>query len=310
MWHLKPSVFFWMYRLDSNHKSNQPIIMNAGHTHRESGPSVRKVDMIQTKKSCSEKTLVIIKTIETSLKKIIKTVFFFRLTKEKLVVKADVSCITESEWNMQLFRISTCFVIRLICCSLLLCFVDLANQIQISKKSHMFWSSECYNLFLHLVYHITGGCRPTVTYQVNTHLVPYSLTHHLHYLSFHESEKTLPDQLPHSANRTRPSSDTELFLASGFCIEGYIFFTSFDAHASFAMFASATKNFVKQVGDTGRLIPVPSLSEADRYQPLSLVTRKKKRHFWKKNKYASTPFSLKDILVGEKEITAGIVMNV
>ncbi|XP_065096412.1 pejvakin isoform X2 [Paramisgurnus dabryanus] len=72
------------------------------------------------------------------------------------------------------------------------------------------------------------------------------------------------------------------------------------------MFAAATKNFVKQVGDTGRLIPVPSLSEADRYQPLSLVTRKKRRHFWKKTKYASTPFSLKDILVGEKEITAGV----
>lgn len=71
------------------------------------------------------------------------------------------------------------------------------------------------------------------------------------------------------------------------------------------MFAAATKNFVKQVGDTGRLVPVPSLSEADRYQPLSLVTRKRKRHFWKKTKYASTPFSLKDILVGEKEITAG-----
>ncbi|KAG8004686.1 Pejvakin [Nibea albiflora] len=72
------------------------------------------------------------------------------------------------------------------------------------------------------------------------------------------------------------------------------------------MFAAATKNFVKQVGDTGRLIPVPSLSEADRYQPLSLVIKKRKRHFWKKNKYASTPFSLKDILVGEKEITAGV----
>ncbi|KAK6483180.1 pejvakin isoform X1 [Huso huso] len=72
------------------------------------------------------------------------------------------------------------------------------------------------------------------------------------------------------------------------------------------MFAAATKNFVKQVGDTGRLISVPSLSEADRYQPLSLVTKKKKSHFWKKTKYASTPFSLKDILVGEKEISAGV----
>lgn len=72
------------------------------------------------------------------------------------------------------------------------------------------------------------------------------------------------------------------------------------------MFAAATKNFVKQVGDTGRLIPVPSLSEADRYQPLSLVTKKRKRRLLKKKKYASTPFSLKDILVGEKEITAGM----
>ncbi|XP_026070517.1 pejvakin-like isoform X2 [Carassius auratus] len=72
------------------------------------------------------------------------------------------------------------------------------------------------------------------------------------------------------------------------------------------MFAAATKNFVKQVGDTGRLVHVSSLSEADRYQPLSLVTRKRRRHFWKKTKYATTPFSLKDILVGEKEITAGV----
>ncbi|XP_063068557.1 pejvakin [Engraulis encrasicolus] len=72
------------------------------------------------------------------------------------------------------------------------------------------------------------------------------------------------------------------------------------------MFAAATKNFVKQVGDTGRLIPVPSLSEADRYQPLSLVTRKRRRRFFRKNKYGSTPFSLKDILIGEKEITAGV----
>lgn len=86
-----------------------------------------------------------------------------------------------------------------------------------------------------------------------------------------------------------------------------VFCLCLNAFGVFKMFAAATKNFVKQIGDTGRLIPVPSLSEADRYQPLSLVTRKRKRHFWKKNKYASTPFSLKDILVGEKEITAGEV---
>ncbi|XP_059822746.1 pejvakin isoform X2 [Hypanus sabinus] len=72
------------------------------------------------------------------------------------------------------------------------------------------------------------------------------------------------------------------------------------------MFAAATKNFVKQVGDTGRLKPVPDLSEADRYQPLSLVTKRTKSFFWKKKKYSSTPFTLKDILVGDKEISAGI----
>lgn len=73
------------------------------------------------------------------------------------------------------------------------------------------------------------------------------------------------------------------------------------------MFTAATKNFVRQVGDTGRLIPVPSLSEADRYQPLSLVTRRRRRSFLKKRSFASTPFSLKDILVGQKEIQAGQV---
>lgn len=71
------------------------------------------------------------------------------------------------------------------------------------------------------------------------------------------------------------------------------------------MFAAATKNFVKQVGDGGRLVPVPSLSEADRYQPLSLVIKKRKCSLSKKSKFASTPFTLKDILQGEKEISAG-----
>ncbi|XP_029112536.1 pejvakin isoform X2 [Scleropages formosus] len=71
------------------------------------------------------------------------------------------------------------------------------------------------------------------------------------------------------------------------------------------MFAAATKNFVKQVGDTGRLVAVPSLSEADRYQPLSLVA-KRRRRLWRRSQFGSTPFSLKDILLGEKEITAGV----
>ncbi|KAM8933419.1 pejvakin isoform 2-T2 [Pelodytes ibericus] len=72
------------------------------------------------------------------------------------------------------------------------------------------------------------------------------------------------------------------------------------------MFAAATKNFVKQVGDGGRLIPVPSLSEADKYQPLSLVIKKKRWFFSRKAKFTSTPFTLKDILHGDKEISAGV----
>lgn len=71
------------------------------------------------------------------------------------------------------------------------------------------------------------------------------------------------------------------------------------------MFAAATKSFVKQVGDGGRLVPVRSLSEADKYQPLSLVIKKKNWFLSKRSKFTSTPFSLKDILQGEKEISAG-----
>ncbi|XP_006034600.1 pejvakin [Alligator mississippiensis] len=72
------------------------------------------------------------------------------------------------------------------------------------------------------------------------------------------------------------------------------------------MFAAATKNFVKQVDDGGRLIPVPSLSEADKYQPLSLVIKKRTCFLSKKSKFASTPFTLKDILQGEREISSGV----
>lgn len=75
------------------------------------------------------------------------------------------------------------------------------------------------------------------------------------------------------------------------------------------MFAAATKSFVKQVGDGGRLVPVRSLSEADKYQPLGLVLKKKNCFLSKKSKFVSTPFSLKDILQGEKEISAGKVLK-
>ncbi|XP_044237363.1 pejvakin isoform X1 [Ursus arctos] len=70
------------------------------------------------------------------------------------------------------------------------------------------------------------------------------------------------------------------------------------------MFAAATKSFVKQVGDGGRLVPVPSLSEADKYQPLSLVVKKKRCFLFPRYKFTSTPFTLKDILLGDREISA------
>uniref|UniRef100_A0A8D2B276 Pejvakin n=1 Tax=Sciurus vulgaris TaxID=55149 RepID=A0A8D2B276_SCIVU len=72
------------------------------------------------------------------------------------------------------------------------------------------------------------------------------------------------------------------------------------------MFAAATKSFVKQVGNGGRLVPVPSLSEADKYQPLSLVVKKKRCFLFPRYKFTSTPFTLKDILLGDREISAGI----
>ncbi|XP_012661631.2 pejvakin [Otolemur garnettii] len=65
-------------------------------------------------------------------------------------------------------------------------------------------------------------------------------------------------------------------------------------------------SFVKQVGDGGRLVPVPSLSEADKYQPLSLVVKKKRCFLFPRYKFTSTPFTLKDILLGDREISAGI----
>lgn len=78
-----------------------------------------------------------------------------------------------------------------------------------------------------------------------------------------------------------------------------------DVLVLFNMFAAATKSFVKQVGDGGRLVPVPSLSEADKYQPLSLVVKKKRCFLFPRYKFTSTPFTLKDVLLGDREISAG-----
>ena len=71
------------------------------------------------------------------------------------------------------------------------------------------------------------------------------------------------------------------------------------------MFAAATKSFVQQVGSDGHLVPVPSLSEADKFHPLGLVTKRRPACFWKKVKHSSTPFTLKDILLGPSDLKTG-----
>ncbi|KAM9404267.1 gasdermin-E-like isoform 2-T4 [Salvelinus alpinus] len=60
------------------------------------------------------------------------------------------------------------------------------------------------------------------------------------------------------------------------------------------MFASATENFVKNVGSDGNLIPVSSLNNCGKLNPLSLVL-KQSLFFWR-TKYTPTKFTLDDVL--------------
>ncbi|XP_038832590.1 gasdermin-E-like isoform X2 [Salvelinus namaycush] len=60
------------------------------------------------------------------------------------------------------------------------------------------------------------------------------------------------------------------------------------------MFASATENFVKNVDSDGNLIPVSSLNNCGKLNPLSLVL-KQSPFFWK-TKYTPTKFTLDDVL--------------
>ncbi|XP_055771014.1 gasdermin-E-like [Salvelinus fontinalis] len=60
------------------------------------------------------------------------------------------------------------------------------------------------------------------------------------------------------------------------------------------MFASATENFVKNVDSDGNLIPVSSLNNCGKLNPLSLVL--KQSYFFWKTKYTPTKFTLDDVL--------------
>ncbi|MGH0159449.1 UNVERIFIED_CONTAM: hypothetical protein FKN15_037407 [Acipenser sinensis] len=73
------------------------------------------------------------------------------------------------------------------------------------------------------------------------------------------------------------------------------------------MFAKATSNFVKQIDSDGELIPVARLNDSDKLQPLCLVIKRKRFWFWQKPKYISSPFTLSDVLTGDKPIKPVVV---
>ncbi|MBN3274510.1 GSDME protein, partial [Polyodon spathula] len=73
------------------------------------------------------------------------------------------------------------------------------------------------------------------------------------------------------------------------------------------MFAKATSSFVKQIDSDGELIPVARLNDSDKLQPLCLVIKRKRFWFWQKPKYISSPFTLSDVLTGDKPIKPVVV---
>ncbi|XP_054846734.1 gasdermin-E [Eublepharis macularius] len=73
------------------------------------------------------------------------------------------------------------------------------------------------------------------------------------------------------------------------------------------MFAKATKNFVREVDCGGDLIPVSRLNDLDKFQLLSLVTKKKKTWCWQKPKYHLLSVTLNDVLAEGSSIKPVIV---
>ncbi|XP_048367628.1 gasdermin-E [Sphaerodactylus townsendi] len=73
------------------------------------------------------------------------------------------------------------------------------------------------------------------------------------------------------------------------------------------MFAKATKNFVREVDCGGDLIPVSRLNDLDKFQLLSLVTKKKKTWCWQKPKYHLLSVTLNDVLAEGDRIKPVVV---
>nr|XP_056713573.1 gasdermin-E [Euleptes europaea] len=73
------------------------------------------------------------------------------------------------------------------------------------------------------------------------------------------------------------------------------------------MFAKATKNFVREVDCGGDLLPASQLNDLDKFQLLSLVTKKKKTWCWQKPKYHLLSVTLNDVLAEGNPIKPVVV---
>uniref|UniRef100_UPI00398F6016 gasdermin-A-like n=1 Tax=Pristiophorus japonicus TaxID=55135 RepID=UPI00398F6016 len=68
------------------------------------------------------------------------------------------------------------------------------------------------------------------------------------------------------------------------------------------MFKKAVLQLIKHLDSGGELIAATSLCDSEKFKPLHLVYRKTGGPFWRKPKYGSTDFELKQILVGEDNL--------
>lgn len=73
------------------------------------------------------------------------------------------------------------------------------------------------------------------------------------------------------------------------------------------MFAKATRNFLREVDAEGNLIAVSNLSDSDKLQLLSLVTKKKRFWCWQRPKYQFLSVTLADVLTEDQFLNPVVV---
>lgn len=74
------------------------------------------------------------------------------------------------------------------------------------------------------------------------------------------------------------------------------------------MFAKATRNFLREVDAEGNLIAVSNLSDSDKLQLLSLVTKKKRFWCWQRPKYQFLSVTLADVLTEDQFLNPGMLI--